>query len=128
RLTTLGQLGINTAKDGTLEFSSTKFDSALKDKKLGPEVQELFTATNGVFERMNKAIDPYLVTGGILDSRKQGLDKLQSDLGNQQLALDRRIKSLTESLTKRYVAMDTLVGKLEAQRKNIASMFASIEA
>ncbi|SPO67826.1 flagellar filament capping protein FliD [Pseudomonas sp. JV241A] len=128
RLTTLGQLGINTAKDGTLEFSSTKFDSALKDKKLGPEVQELFTGTNGVFERMNKAIDPYLVTGGILDSRKQGLDKLQSDLGNQQLALDRRIKSLTESLTKRYVAMDTLVGKLEAQRKNIASMFASIEA
>ena len=39
-----------------------------------------------------------------------------------------RIDSLTESLTKRYVAMDTLVGKLEAQRKNIASMFASIEA
>ncbi|MDD1013150.1 flagellar filament capping protein FliD [Pseudomonas rubra] len=128
RLTTLGQLGMNTAKDGTLEFNSTKYDNAMKEKKLGPEVQELFTGTNGVFERMNKAINPYLETGGILDSRKKGLDKLQSDLGNQQLALDRRIKSLTESLTKRYVAMDTLVGKLEAQRKNIASMFASIEA
>ena len=36
--------------------------------------------------------------------------------------------ALTETLTKRYVAMDTLVGKLEAQRKNIVSMFNSIEA
>ena len=77
---------------------------------------------------MNQAIEPYLQTGGILDSRKNGLDRLQKDLENQQEALDRRIASLTESLTKRYVAMDTLVGKLEAQRKNLASMFASIEA
>ncbi|MDD0974561.1 flagellar filament capping protein FliD [Pseudomonas fontis] len=128
RLTTLSQLGINTQKDGTLEFNSTKYDAAMKEKKLGPEIQELFVGTNGVFERMNKAIDPYLQTGGILDSRKSGLDKLQSDLDNQKLALDRRVATLTESLTKRYVAMDTLVGKLEAQRKNIVSMFASIEA
>lgn len=128
RLTTLGQLGINTTKDGTLEFNSTKFDVAMKDKKLGPEVQELFTGTNGVFARMNKAINPYMETGGILDTRKAGLDKLQSDLSDQQLALDRRIESLTVSLTKRYVAMDTLVAQLEAQRKKIVSMFASIEA
>lgn len=128
RLTTLSQLGINTQKDGTLEFNSTKYDAAMKEKKLGADVQQLFTGTDGVFAHMNKAIEPYLQTGGILDSRKNGLDKLQTDLENQKAALDRRITSLTESLTKRYVAMDTLVGKLEAQRKNIASMFASIEA
>lgn len=128
RLTSLSQLGINTQKDGTLEFNSVKYDAAMKDKKLGADVQELFTGTNGVFERMNKAIDPYLEAGGILDTRKSGLDKLQTDLGNQQLALGRRIDALTDTLTKRYVAMDTLVGKLEAQRKNIVSMFSSIEA
>lgn len=128
RLTSLSQLGINTQKDGTLEFNSVKYDTAMKEKKLGADIQELFSGTNGVFERMNKAIEPYLQTGGILDSRKSGLDKLQTDLTNQQLALGRRIDALTETLTKRYVAMDTLVGKLEAQRKNIVSMFASIEA
>lgn len=127
RLTSLSQLGINTQKDGTLEFNSVKYDAAMTGKKLGPDVQALFTGTNGVFERMNKAIDPYLQTGGILDTRKSGLDKMQTDLGNQQLALGRRIDALTETLTKRYVAMDTLVGKLEAQRKNIISMFSSIE-
>jgi flagellar hook-associated protein 2 len=128
RLTSLSQLGINTQKDGTLEFNSVKYDAAMKDKKFGADVQALFTGTNGVFERMNKAIEPYLQTGGILDTRKSGLDKQQTDLSNQQLALGRRIDALTETLTKRYVAMDTLVGKLEAQRKNIVSMFSSIEA
>lgn len=128
RLTSLSQLGINTQKDGTLEFNSVKYDTAMKEKKLGADIQELFSGTNGVFERMNKAVEPYLQAGGILDSRKSGLDKLQTDLTNQQLALGRRIDALTGTLTKRYVAMDTLVGKLEAQRKNIVSMFASIEA
>jgi flagellar hook-associated protein 2 len=128
RLTSLSQLGINTQKDGTLEFNSVKYDAAMKEKKLGADVQQLFSGTNGVFERMNKAVEPYLQAGGILDTRKSGLDKLQTDLTNQQLALGRRIDALTGTLTKRYVAMDTLVGKLEAQRKNIVSMFASIEA
>ena len=128
RLTSLSQLGINTQKDGTLEFNGVKYDTAMKEKKLGADVQQLFSGTNGVFERMNKAIEPYLQTGGILDSRKNGLDKLQTDLANQQLALGRRIDALTDTLTKRYVAMDTLVGKLEAQRKNIVSMFTAIEA
>ena len=128
QLTTLGQLGINTLKDGTLEFSATKFTAAMDNKKLGGEVQELFTGTNGVFERMNAAINPYLETGGILDTRNANLSKTQKGLGDQQLAINRRIESLTASLTKRYVAMDTLVGKLEAQRNNIISMFDAIEA
>lgn len=128
QLTTLGQLGINTLKDGTLEFSATKFTAAMDNKKLGGEVQELFAGTNGVFERMNAAINPYLETGGILDTRNTNLSKTQKGLGDQQLAIDRRIETLTASLTKRYVAMDTLVGKLEAQRNNIISMFDAIEA
>ena len=105
RLTTLGQLGINTQKDGTLEFNSVKFTAAMNDKKLGSEVQQLFTGTNGIFERMNKAIDPYNRTDGSLASRKAGLDKAAKNLSDQQAALDRRTESLTESLTKKFVAL-----------------------
>lgn len=129
RLTTLSQLGINTVREGgTLEFNSTKFDAAMKDKMLGSEVEQMFTGANGLFERMNSAIDPYIQSGGILDQRNTSLGKLQKQLSDQQLALDRRIDTLTASLTKRYVAMDTMVGRLEAQRNNIMSMFSAIEA
>lgn len=128
QLTTLGQLGINTQKDGTLEFNSTKFTAALDDKKLGAEVQELFTGTNGVFERMNKAIDPYNGTDGSLANRKASLDKAAKNLTDQQAALDRRTSSLTESLTRKYVALDTALGKMKAQSDQITSIFEAINA
>lgn len=128
RLTTLSQLGINTQKDGTLEFSSTKFTVAMNDKKLGGEVQELFTGTGGIFERMNKAIDPYNATNGSLAARKTSLDKVAKTLSDQQAALDRRTESLTESLTKKYVALDTALGKMKAQANQITSIFEAINA
>ncbi|MFG0634946.1 MULTISPECIES: flagellar filament capping protein FliD [Pseudomonas] len=128
RLTTLSQLGINTQKDGTLEFNSTKFTAALNDKKLGSEVQELFSGTNGIFERMNKAIEPYNAVDGSLATRKNNLDKVAKNLSDQQAALDRRTESLTESLTKKYVALDTALGKMKAQADQITSIFEAINA
>lgn len=128
QLTSLSQLGINTTKDGTLEFNSTKFTSAMDDKKLGGEVQELFTGTNGIFERMNKAIDPYNSTDGSLATRTNNLNKIAKNLEDQQTSLDRRIESLTESLTKKYVAMDTTVAKLNAQADQIKSVFDALNA
>nr|WP_314875880.1 flagellar filament capping protein FliD [uncultured Pseudomonas sp.] len=128
RLTSLSQLGINTQKDGTLEFNTTKFNAAMTDKKLGGEVQALFTGTDGIFERMNKAIDPYNATNGSLATRKSNLDKAAKGLTDQQAALDRRTESLTEALTKKYVALDTALGKMKAQADQITSIFDAINA
>ncbi|MEG0860219.1 MAG: flagellar filament capping protein FliD [Pseudomonas sp.] len=128
KLTTLGQLGINTLKDGTLEFNSSKFSVAMNEKNLGPEVEELFTGTNGVFERMNKTIDLYNGAGGTLATRNSNLDKTAKGLAEQQLALDRRTDSLTESLTRKYVALDVAMGKLKAQANQITSIFDAINA
>ncbi|HDS1734467.1 MULTISPECIES: flagellar filament capping protein FliD [Pseudomonas] len=128
RLTTLSQLGVNTQKDGSLEFNSTKFTAAMNDKKLGGEVQELFTGANGLFERMNKAVNPYNATDGSLANRKTNLDKVAKNLAEQQAALDRRTDSLTDSLTKKYVALDTALGKMKAQADQITSIFEAINA
>ncbi|MCF1486044.1 flagellar filament capping protein FliD [Pseudomonas sp. AA27] len=128
KLTTLSQLGVNTKNDGTLEFNSTKFNAALNDKKLGPEIQELFSGTNGLFERMNKAIDPYNASGGTLDSRKNNLDKATKDLQNQQAALDRRTELLTASLTKKFSALDAALAKMKKQGEQITSIFEAINA
>ncbi|MEK2608761.1 flagellar filament capping protein FliD [Pseudomonas shirazensis] len=128
RLTTLSQLGINTQKDGTLEFNSSKFTAAMNDKKLGGEVQALFTGTDGIFERMNKAIDPYNAADGSLATRKNSLDKVAKNISDQQAALDRRTESLTTALTRKYVALDTALGKMKAQADQITSIFEAINA
>ncbi|WP_416738943.1 flagellar filament capping protein FliD [Pseudomonas sp. NFX71] len=129
KLTVLAQLGITTnQKTGALDFDSTKFTAAMNDKKLGGEVQELFTGTNGLLERMGKAIAPFADTGGILDQRTTSLNKTKVKLANDQEALDRRIETLTAVLTKKYNDMDSLVGKLKATASNITSMFEAMTA
>ena len=137
KLTVLSQLGITTnQKTGALDFDSTKFTAAMNNKKLGSEVQTLFTGTNGLIERMNNVIKPFteskLVNGksvdSILDARSKALDVTKKRLTNDQAALDRRIETLTTVLTKKYNDMDTLVGKLKATASNITSMFEAITA
>ncbi|MGF6401965.1 flagellar hook-associated protein 2 [Pseudomonas frederiksbergensis] len=137
KLTVLSQLGITTnQKTGALDFDSTKFTAAMNDKKLGGEVQTLFTGTNGLIERMNNVIKPFteskLVNGksvdSILDARSKALDVTKKRLSNDQAALDRRIETLTAVLTKKYNDMDTLVGKLKATASNITSMFEAMTA
>ncbi|OLF54869.1 flagellar filament capping protein FliD [Pseudomonas chlororaphis] len=129
KLTVLAQLGITTnQKTGALDFDSTKFTAAMNDKKLGGEVQTLFTGTNGLLDRMDKAIEPFAQTGGILDQRTTALNKTKAKLAADQEALDRRIETLTATLTKKYNDMDTLVGKLKATASNITSMFEALTA
>ncbi|MBV4553170.1 flagellar filament capping protein FliD [Pseudomonas sp. SWRI102] len=128
-LTSLAQLGITTdQKTGALNFNSVKFTEAMNDKKLSGEVQTLFTGTNGLLERMGKAIEPFSQTGGILDQRNTALTRTQTRLKNDQEALDRRVETLTAVLTKKYNDMDTLVGKLKATASNITSMFEAMTA
>ena len=129
KLTVLSQLGVITdQKTGALTFDTSKFNKAMTDKSLGGEVQNLFSGDNGLLARMDKAISPYTVTGGILDARNAALAKTKTRLTNDQAALDRRIESLTAMLTKKYNDMDTLVGKLKATANNITSMFEAMAA
>lgn len=129
KLTVLSQLGITTnQKTGALDFDATKFTAAMNDKKLGGEVQTLFTGENGLLSRMDNAIKPFAQTGGVLDQRTTELNKTKAKLTLDQEALDRRIETLTAVLTKKYNDMDTLVGKLKATASNITSMFEALTA
>jgi len=139
KLTVLSQLGITTNQTtGALDFNSAKFTDALNTKQLGGEVQTLFTGDNGLIERMQNALKPYTETGkkdsngkpidNILTARSKNLEILKAKLGDDQLALDRRIETLTAVLTKKYNDMDTLVGKLKATASNITSMFEALTA
>ena len=77
---------------------------------------------------MTTALEPYSQTGGLLDDRSKILESAKKSLTLQQSTLDARITAMTDSLTKKYNAMDTLVGKLNAQRDNITSIFAAMSA
>lgn len=129
KLTVLSQLGVKTTQtNGTLEFDSTVFTKAISTQGLSGEVQNLFTGEDGLLDRMGSAIKSYTDTGGILDTKTTSLNKQSAKLLEDQAALDRRVEAMTTMLTKRYTAMDTLVGQLKATATNITSMFDAINA
>ncbi|UFH48008.1 flagellar filament capping protein FliD [Pseudomonas sp. KNUC1026] len=124
QLTALSQLGIKTTQsDGTLEFNSDTFTKAVGTQGLAGEVQNFFSGNNGLLSRMSSAMLPYTQAGGILDTRTSSLNKAKTDLDNQQAALDRRVETLTATLTKKYNDMDSVVGQLKATASSIVSMF-----
>lgn len=127
-LGSLAQLGITTQSNGTLSMDSAKFTAAMNDKKLAGQVQSLFSGDTGLLARVGKAIEPFAATGGILATKTTQLTKTKNDLVNQQAALDRRIESLTTSLTKKYNAMDLIVGQLKATASSITSIFEAMNA
>lgn len=128
-LGSLSQLGIKTSQtDGKLEFNSTTFTAALSDKKLGGQIQTLFAGDNGLLARMGKAIEPYTKADGVLALRQTSLNKVNSRLVSDQEALDRRIETLTTTLTKKYNAMDLVVAQLKATASSVTSIFEAMNA
>lgn len=128
-LGSLAQLGITTQQsDGTLKLDTTKFNAALSDKQLGSGIQDLFSADGGLVKRIQSALEPFTKTGGVLADKDTSLNKVKTRLSNDQEALDRRVATLTETLTKKYNAMDLAVAKLKATASSITSIFDAINA
>lgn len=126
-LTVLSQLGINTDKSsGLLAIDDTKWDKAATT--FGSNIAELFTGKDGLLSRMTSVTDGYAKTGGILASRQTNLSNTLDTLKVTQDALDRRITSLTTTLTAKYTAMDTLVAQLNASSKSIMTTLDSLNS
>jgi len=119
-LRTLSQLGINTVqKTGLLELNDAKWDAAVKT--YGSDIGGFLTGKDGLLSRMTAATDEYAKTGGILASRQASLTTQLKQLEESQTALNRRIESLTDTLTKKYNAMDSMVAKLKATSDSVMS-------
>jgi flagellar hook-associated protein 2 len=132
QLSVLSQLGIQTdQKAGTLTFDSTKFTTAMTNKSLGGQVQQLFsgtTSTNGLLARMGAVLTPYTQAGGILATRSSSLNTQKNALTTQQAALDLRVTNMTAALSAKYNAMDLLVGQMKATSTSITSYFSALSA
>lgn len=117
---TLSHFGINTdQKTGLLEMDDAKWNKAMADPANVAAIQDMFTGKDGLLSRMTTATDSYAVKGGILAARSDSLSGTLTKLTEQQQALDRRIKNLTDTLNAKYTAMDTLVAQLNATSKSI---------
>jgi len=120
----LAQLGITTQKDGKLTLDATKLDAALSSNY--DKVAEFLGGDGGLMSRMQKIVEPYSQSSGILDQRQKGLQSTLTSVDKQREALDLRIAKVQERLLAQYNAMDQLVGRLQKTSESLANQLASL--
>lgn len=115
---TLAEVGIVSKVDGTLEVNSTKLDSFISSNF--DQIGGLFAnaassgaPTEGVARRLDKLIDVYTKSNGLIDARTKGLQTSIDDIGDQREALEARLAALETRLRAQFNAMDTLVAQLK---------------
>lgn len=120
----LADLGITTQKDGTLKLDDSKLTTALNDNF--DKVASYLTGETGLMGRLDKNVDNFSKTGGVLDQRIKGLQTTLSSIDKQREALDLRIAKVQERLVAQYTAMDQLVGRLQKTSESLAGQLASL--
>ena len=123
-LRVLADLGITTQKDGTLKIDDAKLGEAITNNfdALG----SFFTGDSGLMSRIDKRIDGYIQTGGVLEQRMKGLQTTLTDIDKQKEALTRRVSQLQTRLFAQFNAMDSLVGNLNATSDRLAQALGSL--
>lgn len=120
----LAELGIASNRDGTLSFNESTLNSAMERDFEG--VAEYLAGADGVVGRLQKVVDPFSKSGGILDERRRGMETTLTDVDKQRKALDLRIAKVEERLYSQYNAMDQLVGQLQKTSESLAGQLASL--
>ncbi|WP_339452256.1 flagellar filament capping protein FliD [Pseudomonas sp. JAI120] len=115
----LAQFGMVTnSTTGLLSLDDKKWDAAVKTN--AADINSIFSGPDGMLARMKSATNDYAKsTTGILATRSTSLSDTLKDLTKQQSSLDERMTLLTNSLSAKYNAMDTLVAQLRQQSTSV---------
>lgn len=120
----LADLGITTQKDGTLKIDDATLSKALTDNF--DAVGAFFTGDNGLMSRVDKRIDGFAKTGGVLEQRMSGLQSTLSGIDKQRETLDRRVEQMQARLFSQFNAMDALVGQLNQTSERLAQSLSNL--
>lgn len=106
----LAEVGVAVQLDGSLSVDATRLSTVLNEdfSRFG----QLFTGTDGYAVRIYDIADGFLRTGGVLQSRTDGLNAQIEDVGEQRISLNDRLGALQSRLLRQFNALDSLLGEL----------------
>lgn len=116
-VSTAGEIGFKTARDGTVTIDDAKLDSALASSY--PAVKNLFinqTSSTGIAQLVNNAVDVLDdAVSGALTLRKNGLTKQITELTAEIARKEDAVAQYEDRLRRQYAALDGLLGRLQSQ-------------
>ena len=124
--TVLAQVGITTARDGTLTFNQAAFRTQLASR--GSDVAKLFggaTGGAGVADRISDYLTAVTQTGGVIDVHNIAVGKEISSLEERIAAGQRNLDAFEENLRAQFTSLEVLVQSLKSQGSFLLSALGS---
>lgn len=120
----VGEIGFQTNRDGTITVDNTKLDGALNSNYNA--VKSLFinqTTVAGVAQRVNQAIDAMNgAVSGSLTGRKNALTGQINSLADQISRKETDLSAYEERLKIQYAKLDSLLSQLQGQTTYLNSL------
>lgn len=127
--TVLAQVGITTARDGTLTFNQATFRSQLQSR--GSDVAKLFggaTGGTGVADRISDYLTAVTQSGGLIDVHNTAVaDEIRS-LEDRISAGQRNLDSFEENLRAQFTSLEVLVQSLKSQGSFLTNALGSLSS
>ncbi len=112
----LAQVGITTARDGTLTFNQATFRTQLAANGAG--VAALFggsAAATGVADRLSDYLTAVTQAGGLIDVHNTAVGEEIRSLEDRIAAGQRNLDAFEENLRAQFVSLEVLVSSLQSQ-------------
>lgn len=114
--------------DGTLILDTTKFAAALASQ---PEkMRQAITGDTGGAGKLYTLVDGYVSTTvgkeGAFVARTKGLNTTLDNIDKRRKDLDTRMKSVEERYKKQFIALDSLMGKLQQSNTALQQQLAQL--
>ncbi|MEQ3659540.1 MAG: flagellar filament capping protein FliD [Glaciecola sp.] len=116
----LFQIGIELTSEGKLEIGSSDFGLGTGESRLSDalednfdEVSKLFTADDGIANKLYDFLDQYTKSNGVLADRETSAKDQRDQLLDDRAAFELRLVSFEETLRGRYLNLDQTVARLQ---------------
>lgn len=120
-LSTVGEVGFKTERDGTITVDEAKLDTSLSASYSA--VKNLFikqTTSTGIAQLITNAVDTLDdAVGGALTLRKNGLTKQITDLTDEIAKKEDLLAQYEDRLKRQYAALDGLLAQLKGQMSSL---------
>jgi flagellar hook-associated protein 2 len=116
-------IGITTARDGTLEFDEDKFNEALGREP--SSVENLLASFADNHTLTGKTISNYTRFGGLFDITIDSQEERGSSLADRISEAEDYIARQEQNLRARYARLESLIGGLQSQQNALTSALGS---
>jgi flagellar hook-associated protein 2 len=127
-INTLSDLGVALQRDGSLVFSTSKFDAAMASSttNVGDLLASTSSTAPGIAVRMTSLLDGMLSSRGLFASRTEGINRSITDVGRQRETLARRLTQIELRYRNQFSALDTLVAGMKKTSEYLTQQLANL--